>query len=38
LIEYYKNIQVIYDSYPEVVAMLKKALILEQGGRTFIDS
>ncbi len=38
LIEYYKNIQVIYDSYPEVVAMLRNALILEQGGRTFIDS
>lgn len=38
LIEYYKNIQVIYDSYPQVVAMLKDALIVEQGGRTFKDS
>jgi hypothetical protein len=35
LIEYYKNIQVIYDSYPQVVAMLKDAIIVEQGGRTF---
>jgi hypothetical protein len=38
VIEYYKNIQVIYDTYPEVVSMLKNAFIVEQGGRTFKDS
>jgi hypothetical protein len=38
LIDYYKSIKVIYDAYPEVVAMLKKALIVEQGGRTFKDN
>jgi hypothetical protein len=35
VIGYYKGIQVIYDTYPEVVSMLKNALIVEQGGRTF---
>ncbi len=38
VIEYYKSIQVIYDTYPEVVSMLKNALIVEQGGRTFKES
>ena len=35
VIEYYKSIKVIYDAYPEVVSMLKNALIVEQGGKTF---
>jgi hypothetical protein len=35
VIDYYKKIKVIYDTYPEVVSMLKNALIVEQGGRTF---
>lgn len=35
VIDYYKNIKVIYDIYPEVVSMLKNALIVEKGGRTF---
>jgi hypothetical protein len=38
VIDYYNSIKVIYDTYPEVVLMLKNALILEQGGRTFKDS
>ena len=38
VIEYYKSIKVIYDTYPEVVSMLKNALIVEQGGRTFKDN
>jgi len=38
VIDYYKNIKVIYDIYPEVVSMLKNALIVEKGGRTFKDS
>ena len=37
VIEYYKSIKMIYDTYPEVVLMLKNALIVEQGGRTFKD-
>ena len=37
VIDYYNSIQVIYDIYPEVVLMLKNALIVEQGGRTFKD-
>jgi len=38
VIDYYKSIKVIYDTYPEVASMLKNALIVEQGGRTFKDS
>ena len=38
VIDYYKNIKVIYDIYPEVVSMLKNALIVEKGGRNFKDS
>ena len=38
VIEYYKDIKLVYDTYPEVVLMLKKALIVEQGGRTFNDN
>jgi hypothetical protein len=38
VIDYYNSIKVIYDTYPEVVLMLKNALIVEQGGRTFKDS
>jgi hypothetical protein len=37
-INYYKNISVIYDTYPEVVSMLKSALGVEQSGRTFEDN
>jgi hypothetical protein len=38
VIDYYKSIKVIYDTYPEVASMLKNALIVEQGRRTFKDS
>ncbi|MDD1626797.1 MAG: hypothetical protein LUQ26_04875 [Methylococcaceae bacterium] len=38
VIDYYNSIKVIYETYPEVVLMLKNALIVEQGGRTFKDS
>jgi hypothetical protein len=37
VIDYYKSIKVIYDTYPEVFSMIKNVLIVEQGGITFKD-
>lgn len=37
VIDHYNSIKTVYDRYPEVVSMLKDALIVEQGGRTFKD-
>lgn len=36
-IDYYKKIGVIYEKYPSAAAMLKKALIIEEGGITLPD-
>lgn len=33
-IEYYQNIGLLYETYPSTTTMLKKALIIEQGGTT----
>jgi hypothetical protein len=33
-IDYYKKIGTIYETYPSAASMLKKALIVEQGGMT----
>jgi hypothetical protein len=37
VINYYKSIKVIYDTYPEVFSMIKNVLIVEQDGITFKD-